>query len=172
MVFEQIIQSMVEMQIFRFFFPWLLVLAVSYGVLEKYHFISEDEFVNGSISLAIAFMAGGGAYLFIPAGLLTNVVAAATFAIFAVIGLMIVLGVAGYDLEKLQENDRSMPLVLGAAIFSVALLSIIASFFDLGQFIPEIENWHRFFEQFIMPILILGLILGIVVLTARPSDAE
>ncbi|MFQ3307845.1 MAG: hypothetical protein ACI977_000056 [Candidatus Nanohaloarchaea archaeon] len=172
MAFESIIQSMVEMQVFRFFFPWLLVLAVSYGVLEKYHFISEDEFVNGSISLAIAFMAGGGAYLFIPAGLLTNVVAATTFAIFAVIGLMIVLGVAGYDLEKLQENDRSMPLLLGAGIFSVALLSIIASFFDLSQFIPQIENWERFFEEFVMPILVLGLILGVVALTARSSSEE
>lgn len=172
MVFEAVIQAMVEMQIFRFFFPWLLVLSVGYGVLEKYNFISDDEFVNGSIALAIAFMAGGGAYLFIPAGLLTNVVAATTFAIFAVIGLMIVLGVAGYDLNQLQENDRSMPLLLGAGIFTVALLSIIASFFDLSRFIPQIENWGMIFEQYVMPILVLGLILGIVVMTASPSSGE
>lgn len=170
MVFETIIETMVEMQIFRFFFPWLLVLAVSYGVLEKYNFISEDEFVNGSISLAIAFMAGGGAYLFIPAGLLTNVVAAATFGIFAVIGLMIVLGVAGYDLENLQDNDRSLPLILGAGIFVVALMAIISSFFDLTSFIPQIDNWQAIFEEVIMPILILGMIVALVAVTAGNSD--
>ncbi len=170
MVFEQIIQTMAEMQIFRFFFPWLLVLAVSYGVLEKYHFISEDEFVNGSISLAIAFMAGGGAYMFIPAGLLTNVVAAATFGIFAVIGLMIVLGVAGYDLENLQDNDRSLPLILGAGIFVVALLAIISNFFGIPNIIPDIENWSKIFEEVVMPILILLMIVALVALTAGQSE--
>lgn len=170
MVFETLIQTMAEMQLFRFFFPWLLVLAVSYGVLEKYNFVSDDEFVNGSISLAIAFMAGGGAYMFIPAGLLTNIVGAATFAIFAVIGLMIILGVAGYDVSQLQEDSRSMPILLGATIFLVALLSIVASFFDLSLLIPDIENWERFFEQFVMPILILALILGMVLFTARSSE--
>lgn len=170
MVFEQIIQTMAEMQIFRFFFPWLLVLAVSYGALEKYQFISEDEFVNGSISLAIAFMAGGGAYMFIPAGLLTNVVAAATFAIFAVIGLMIVLGVAGYDLENLQDNDRSLPLVLGAGIFVVALLAIVANFFGIPNIIPDIDNWNRVFEEIVMPILILLMIVALVAMTAGQSD--
>lgn len=168
MVFETIIETMVEMQIFRFFFPWLLVLAVSYGVLEKYNFVSEDEFVNGSIALAIAFMAGGGAYLFIPAGLLTNVVAAATFGIFAVIGLMIVLGVAGYDLENLQDNDRSLPIMLGAGIFVVALMAIISSFFDIP--IPQIENWNLIFEEVIMPILILGMIIALVAVTAGSSE--
>lgn len=170
MVFETIIQTMVEMQVFRFFFPWLLVLAVSYGVLEKYKFISEEEFVNGSIALAIAFMAGGGAYLFIPAGLLTNVVAAATFGIFAVIGLMIVLGVAGYDLENLQDNDRSLPLILGAGIFVVALLAIITSFFEIPLIIPQIDNWGVIFEEFIMPILILGMIVALVAVTAGSSE--
>lgn len=170
MVFETIIETMVEMQIFRFFFPWLLVLAVSYGVLEKYNFVSEDEFVNGSISLAIAFMAGGGAYLFIPAGLLTNVVAAATFGIFAVIGLMIILGVAGYDLENLQDNDRSLPLILGAGIFVVALMAIISSFFNIPSLIPEIENWGQIFEEVIMPILILGMIIALVAVTAGNSE--
>lgn len=170
MVFETIIQSMVEMQVFRFFFPWLLVLAVSYGSLEKYNFISEDEMVNGTVALAIAFMAGGGAYLFIPAGLLTNVVAAATFAIFAVIGLMIVLGVAGYDLENLQDDERSLPLLLGAGIFVVALLSIIASFFEFGVIMPEIDNWERVFEEMIMPLLILGMIVALVAVTAGSSD--
>lgn len=169
MVFETLIQTMAEMQIFRFFFPWLLVLAVSYGVLEKYNFVSDDEFVNGSISLAIAFMAGGGAYMFIPAGLLTTIVGAATFAIFAVIGLMIILGVAGYDVSQLQEDSRSLPILLGASIFLVALLSIVASFFDLYQLIPTIENWERFFEQFVMPIFILALILGLVIVTSNSS---
>lgn len=170
MVFETIIESMVEMQIFRFFFPWLLVLAVTYGVLEKYNFISEDEFVNGSIALAIAFMAGGGAYMFLPAGLLTNVVAAATFAIFAVIGLMIVLGVAGYDLENLQDDDRSLPLLLGAGIFVVALLAIISSFIGIPNILPEINNWDRVFEEMIMPILILVMIVALVAVTAGSSD--
>ncbi len=166
MVFEQIIQTMTEMQLFQFFFPWLLVLAVSYGVLEKYQFITEDEFVNGSIALAIAFMAGGGAYMFIPAGLLTNVVAAATFGIFAVIGLMIVLGVAGYDLENLQDNDRSLPLILGAGIFIVALLAIISNFFGIPNIIPDIENWSKVFEEIVMPILILLMIVALVAMTA------
>jgi len=170
MVFEQIIQSMADMQLFQFFFPWLLVLAVSYGVLEKYHFVSEDEFVNGSISLAIAFMAGGGAYMFIPAGLLTNVVAAATFGIFAVIGLMIVLGVAGYDLENLQDNDRSLPIILGAGIFVVALLAIISSFFNIPNIIPQIDNWGQIFEEVVMPILILLMIVALVAVTAGSSE--
>lgn len=165
MAFEVIVETMVEMTVFQLFFPWLVVLAVTYGALTKYEFISEDESVNGVLALGIAFMAVGGSFLFIPEGLLSHVVAALTFTIFAVIGLMIVLAIAGYDLSQLTEEKRSLPYLLGVALFIISLLAIIPGYLPVDEALPEIENPEQFFEDFVLPVLILLFLLAVVAMT-------
>jgi len=172
MAFEVIVETMMEMTVFQLFFPWLVVLAVTYGVLENYKVISDDDSVNGVIALAIAFMAVGGSYLFIPAGFLSHVVAALTFTIFAVIGLMIVMAIAGYDLSELSEDQRSLPYVLGVSIFLIGLIAILPGYLPVGDVLPsiEIEDPQQFFDDFVLPIAILFFLLAIVGMTLLMGD--
>lgn len=170
MAFEIIVETMMEMTIFQLFFPWLLVLAITYGALEKYQVISEDTSVNGVIALAIAFMAVAGSYLFIPEGLLSHVIAALTFTIFAIISLLIVMAVAGFDLEKLTEDRKSLPLLLGVGIFLISLFALVPGYLPVGDLVDLLTI--ELFEEVILPILILALIFGVVAITVLADSSE
>jgi len=166
MAFEQIVEIMAEMGVFQLFFPWLLVLAITFGVLEKYNIFSEDAQVNGTIALAVAFISIGGAYFFIPQGLMTSFAAALTFSIFGILGLMILLGVAGYDLSDAMD-ESSLPV--GGAII-LGILSFIGAFVfqaDLGGLLGGVENT---FQEAVMPILILVFLLLVVATVGGSSD--
>lgn len=165
MAFETIVETMMEMTLFQLFFPWLLVLAITYGVLQQYDLFGDEDSIDAIISLSVAFMTVGGAYLFIPEGMLSHVAAVMTFAVFAVLGLVIVLAVAGYDISQLSENDRSLPLILGIGIFLAGLLSVILTYFEIPDIIPEIQDTQFFYEEVILPIAILVFIIAIVAMT-------
>lgn len=164
--FENVVGMMAQMDVFRLFFPWLLILAIVYGVLEKYQMFSEDEQVNGVIALAFSFVTVGGTYLFIPAGTLTSLAAGLTFSVFAILGLMILLAVSGYDLSEGFEED-SLPVgmailfailtILGAFFFNVDVLGLLGG----NQSLPTTEV----FNEIVMPILMLIFIIIIVALT-------
>ncbi len=164
--FGDVVRLLAEMDIIQLFFPWLLILAVTYGVLEKYNVFSEDAQVNGVIALAVAFVSIGGVLLYLPAGILTNFAAALTFSVFGLLGLMILLAVAGYDVgEAMGEGD----LPVGAAIV-LALLSFLGAFFftvDLGNLLGGVQNT---FDEVVMPILVLVFLLLVVSATVGSSD--
>ncbi len=162
MAFEQIVLMMADMDVFQLFFPWLLVLAVTYGVLEKYKVISEDEQVNGVISLAVAFLAIGGAYFFLPPGIMTNLAAALTFGVFGFLGLMILMAVAGIDIAE-DEKTESIRLWSAVAIAAIVFIGAFVTQADLGAFLGDIEDtW----QEVVMPVLILLFLLIIVAITA------
>lgn len=175
MAFEIIVETMVEMTAFQVFFPWLLVLAISYGVLDQYETVSSDDSVNAVIALAISFMAIGGSFLFIPEGMLTQLVAGLTLGLFAVLGLLIVMGTAGFDLSELSEDDRSLPLIAGVSIFGLTLLAVTFGYTDVHNivwdaFIESIDDPYVFFEEIVMPVLILAFMFGVVAFTLMGSN--
>lgn len=154
--FEIIVQTMTEMG-FRLFLPWLLVLSVTYGLLEKYQVVSEETQVNGSIALAMAFLAIIGVNNFAPAGIFTNFAAAITFGLFGLLGFMVLVAMAGYDIEKYAEGGA--PRWFAVAIFVVSFVTVVVLYVDISNLIPETQN---VFENIIMPILILIFFLLIV----------
>lgn len=154
--FEIIVQTMTEMG-FRLFLPWLLVLSVTYGLLEKYQVVSEETQVNGSIALAMAFLAIIGVNQYAPVGIFTNFAAAITFGLFGLLGFMVLVAMAGYDLEKYAEGGT--PRYFAVTIFVVAFITTVVLYVDISSIISEGQN---VFEDIIMPILILIFFLLIV----------
>ncbi|MFB6241968.1 MAG: hypothetical protein ABEJ36_04150 [Candidatus Nanosalina sp.] len=147
--FNLIVQTMVEMG-FRLFLPWLLVLSVTYGLLEKYNLFSDETQVNGSIALAMAFLTIIGVNQYAPAGIFTNFAAAISFGLFGLLGLMVLIAVTGYDLENYAE--KGSPRLFAIAIFVVSFVTIIVTYIDIGQLVAE---GATVFEDVILPILIL-----------------
>lgn len=167
MAFEIIVETMADMGVFQLFFPWLLVLATSYGVLDQSEVISDDEMVNGLTALSIAFFAIGGAWLFYPAGLLTHLAAVFTFGIFGIIGLVVLMGVAGFDLEQLKEDKSGFPLIVAILVFIIGFLGVIVTQLDLSFLAPA--DGGSPFEEVVMPILVL-IFLALVILGVTGSE--
>ncbi len=163
--FATIVETMAEMDVFQLFFPWLLVVAITYGVLEKYNVFSEDASVNGTIAFSVAFFAIGGAHFFLPPGIMTSFAASLTFSVFGILGLMIMAAVAGIDIEDMADNSRLLPTLIGI-LFLLSFIGAFAFQADLETLLGGIENT---FQEVVMPILILVFLLGIVAITARGS---
>ena len=159
--FEIIVQTMTEMG-FRLFLPWLLVLSVTYGLLEKYEVVSGETQVNGSIALAMAFLTIIGVNQFAPAGIFTNFAAAITFGLFGLLGLMVLVAMAGYDIENYA--DGGTPRYFAVAIFVVSFVTVVVTYIDISNLISESQN---VFENIILPILILIFFLLLVQQTTK-----
>ena len=147
--FEIIIQTMTDMG-FRLFLPWLLVLAITYGLLEQYEIISSETQVNGSIALAMAFFTILGVNQYAPAGIFTNFAAAIAFGLFGLLGLMILIAVTGYDMSQFAE--KGTPRYFAYTIFIVSFITIVVTYVDIGNVVGEGANA---FNDVILPILIL-----------------
>lgn len=169
-LFGNIVQSMAGMNLFHLFFPWLLVLAVTYGVLTKYEVISEDESINGIISLSAAFLTIGGAAMFIPEGAYTQLVGLISFGIMALIGVLILMAVAGYDISQLAEMDRSPLLAFAIGIGAVSITVVILTNVDLTPLLNLFSGVSIDFDS-IVPVLILVFML-LVVVFATPGSSE
>lgn len=159
--FEIIVTTMAEMG-FRLFLPWLLVLSVTYGLLEKYEIVSGETQVNGSIALTMAFLTIIGVNQFAPAGIFTNFAAAIAFGLFGILGFMVLVAMAGFDLEKYQ--DGGTPKWFAYTIFVVVFVTVVVTYIDIGTIVGEGANA---FEDVILPILILIFFILIVRQTAR-----
>jgi len=168
--FEQIILTMQQMDVFQLFFPWLLVAAVTYGALQKYEVFEEDT-VTGTVALSIAFISMAGLYIFVPATMFANFGAALAFIIFGLLGLIIILSMAGIDMEQFHEIGDTP--IEGNIVAGVGLLLVIVAFVgvflnqvDIGQVIGGFEFGS---DQF-MQILTLIFLLLVVKFTTDSSS--
>jgi hypothetical protein len=171
MVFETIVETMMQMDVFQLFFPWLLVLAVTYGALDKYDWFEEDT-INATVAVAVSFIAIGGLYLFVPAGLFSHFAAAIAFTAFGIIGLMILMAIAGVDLNELDKDSPIAKAAMGiGAIAFIGVLIIQFQFdFPIDSLIQVFEG--ESFDEVVMPILTLVFLLGIVALITKDSSGE
>lgn len=161
--FESIAATMADMGVFGFFFPWLLTLAVSYGILDQYEVVSSDDTVNGVTALSIAFFVIGAAYTTLGTGVFLEFAGALAFGIFGIIGFVILLGVSGYDLEDLQEAEGSLPYVAAILIFIVAfggtLLTQTEFFAGVGELIRGSGQGSEIFSQFLVLLFLTVVII-------------
>lgn len=171
MVFETIVETMIEMSLFELFFPWLLTLAVTFGVLDKYDYF-EEESVNAVVALAVSFIAIGGAHLFLPASLFPHFAAAIAFGAFGLIGLLILMALAGYDLNDMDSDGPLAKMVLPIGL--VVLAGVIFVQFQFS-FITDLLQLFQgeSFDEVVMPILTMLFLLGIVgAITQGAGDSE
>lgn len=153
---------------FNLFLPWLIILAITYGALEKYEFVSDETQVNGAIAIAFAFLVILGVYQFAPPGIFTNFAAAVAFGAFALVGFMILLTTAGYDVTEFSEEKWSLPFIIAVVIFLVSFIAIVATYIDIGGLLGEDLDG---FNDVVMPILILVFFI-IVIGQTTSGDGE
>lgn len=166
--FENLIQTMAGLDIFQLFFPWLFVLAVSFGLLEKHGVFSDDSSVNGVISLAFAFLTIGGLAMFVPAGMFTHFAAALGFGLFAIIGFLILLAASGMNLEENLGSQNDIPTIGALVITIVSLIAVVGYYLDIESILGMASTGNAF-DEVVMPILILIFLLLIVGSTAGDS---
>ncbi|MFQ3274988.1 MAG: hypothetical protein ACI9LV_000065 [Candidatus Nanohaloarchaea archaeon] len=169
--FETIVETMMQMDVFQLFFPWLLVLAVTYGALDKYDWFEEDT-INATVAVAVAFISIGGLYLFVPAGLFPHFAAAVAFTAFGIIGLMVLLAIAGVDLNELDKDSPIAKTVMGVG--AVAFIGVLIIQFQLDFPIESLIQLFEgeSFDQVVMPILTLVFLLGVIVAITKGESGE
>ncbi|AOV95382.1 hypothetical protein AQV86_05700 [Nanohaloarchaea archaeon SG9] len=159
--FDQILTIMWDMGL-NLFFPWLVILAVTYGLLNKYEVISEEDGVNGAIAIGVAFLGVLG--LSGTSGIFTSFAAAITFGVFGVLGLMVLMAVAGYDITEHAEDSTSGFAVFAALIGLISFMAVVFNFVDFQQWIPSDAS---VFQDAIMPVLILVFLFLVIAVTVR-----
>lgn len=147
---------------FRLFLPWLLVLSVTYGLLEKYQVVSDETQVNGSVALAMAFLAMIGISQYAPPGIFANFAAAVTFGLFGLLGFMVLVAMSGYDIQNYA--DGGTPRYFAVTIFVVSFVTVIVTYIDISSIINQSQN---VFEDIILPILVLIFFLLVVQQTTK-----
>jgi hypothetical protein len=168
--FEAIAQTMAEMGIFEYFFPWLLTLAISYGILDQYEVISEDDTVNGVTALSIAFFVIGAAYMTLGAGVFVEFAGALAFGIFGVIGFIILLGVSGVDLSEYDELEGNLPAVAAILIFLMAFGGTLLTQTQLFASLGPIFSGSSGGSDILMQFLVLLFLLLVIIFVARSDD--
>jgi hypothetical protein len=158
-VFQTVLQTMYEMGM-NLFLPWLLILSVTYGILDKYNVLSDDPQVNGVISLSFAFISVLGVNQFAPAGMWTQFAANISFGVFGLLAMLILMAVAGYDVSDLAGDRWSLPVIFGGVIAIVSFIGILISYGDSGAIVEG-----NLFDEVVMPILTLIFVLLLVYFT-------
>ena len=167
--FEQVVKTMIEMDVFQLFFPWMLVFAVTYGVLKKYDFF-DDESITGVVALSVSFISIGGIYLVIPQGLFTSFAAALAFAVFGLLGLIIMLSLAGVDISEWESPMDETPAKLGMSMIIIAFIGVLVYNVDILGLLGASSSTQSF-QEVVMPIIIL-IFLGLMVgATVRGGDS-
>ncbi len=159
--FDQILQVMWDMGL-NLFFPWLVILAVMYGLLNKYEVISEEEGVNGAIAIGIAFLGVLG--ISGTSGLFTSFAAAITFGIFGVLGIMVLLATAGYDITEHAEDSTSTFAIFAGLIGFIAFITVALNYINFQEWIPSTGD---VFQEAILPVLVLAFLFLVIAVTVR-----
>lgn len=165
--FESVVQTMAGMDVFQLFFPWLFVLAVTYGLLEKHGVFSEDSTVNGVIALSLSFLTIGGAAMFVPAGMFTHFAAALAFGLFAIIGFLILLAASGMDVSDLGD-EGDLPTIGALVITIVSFIGVVGYYLDIESILGGVSGGNVF-DEIVMPVLVLIFLLIVVTSVANSS---
>ncbi|MFB6147519.1 MAG: hypothetical protein ABEJ66_01410, partial [Candidatus Nanohaloarchaea archaeon] len=108
------------------------------------------------------FFAVGGVYYFLPQGILTSLAAGLTFSIFGLLGLMLLLGVSGYDISQEMETGN-LPVILAIVLAILAFLGAFAFQADISALLGGGGGGGGdALQDVVMPILVLIFILLVV----------
>ena len=159
------ITFMSQTDIIHLFFPWLLLLAFTFGMLQKYEFF-EDEAVTGAIALSSSFLAIAGIYFFLPENIFANFGGILAFAAFGVLGFLIVMAIAGIDISEMEGRIGKIPLAVGLGILGIGLLAMAAGAFPVEEVVREVNIDANLVDDVLMPIILLVFIIAIVAVSS------
>ena len=159
--FETIVQVMMDMNVFQLFFPWLLVLAITYGALNKYD-VFEDEGVNGIVALSLAFLTIAGIYVYAPAGIFINFAVVIAFSIFALLGMVMLLTIAGVDLSEWEDPSDELPAKIGITLIIVGIVGVLWIYLPIADWLNATRTGPALFNDVVMPVLVLVFLFLVI----------
>ena len=154
--------AMNEWGFFDFLFPWLLVLAITYGILQTKQIISSEISVNGVISVVIAFFV---AYM-IKGEYLTNFLGVFSVMLLVVLAGLIMAGLAGVNVSDLNATWFKY------GFLGIGLLAGIVAFLSSGGlgFISMDIDFSRIFNSEVFSVLlVLGIMIGAIYVIVKKS---
>lgn len=125
--FETLIQNLQDIYFFSYFMPFVFVLAVTYGIISKLE-LFEDDVVDGTVSIVVAFLAMLGVYTMNLADYMVYFFGALSVSLVAILGFVIVLGMFGLDVTELEFNKTWVGL--SAAIVLSILIMMVNKFVE------------------------------------------
>lgn len=134
-VFESLIDNLRALGFFDFFLPFVFVMAVVYGVLQKAE-VFEDETVDATVAIVSAFLSILGIRTFVDPSFFSQFFGLVVIALLIVLGFVVILGMMGVDVTDVM-NDTSQTQRAGAgvaAFFVLVLLGMIAAAEDWLNF--------------------------------------
>lgn len=119
--FELLIQNLQNVGFFKFFLPWALILAVTYGILRKIE-LFDDEAVDATVSIVFSFLALFGVYSIIPLSFFAQTFGILTIILVFILSLVIALGAGGVDVTEMDDEHRwKLVTGFGFVVLSIAL---------------------------------------------------
>ncbi|MCX6818701.1 MAG: hypothetical protein NT129_01740, partial [Candidatus Aenigmarchaeota archaeon] len=114
-----------QMGFFGFLLPWLLMFAVTYGLLLKSKALGEDHKIIGVVSLVTAFFVIGFGGIAL-GNFFQNIFGIASMLIAGILVIVLFVSMAGGNITKFMEGKSIIALiiVIGIIVFAVALGSI------------------------------------------------
>ncbi len=159
--FGDLFEFMKRLDMFDFFFPWLLFTALIYGVLQNRKYISDEASVNGAIALSVAFLIsyfGRGMFM------------ANVFWIFSIFILIFLLGslisaLVGVNItDILKEKTWIVYIGIGLAFISVIAALIVTE--NYGYFGLDKLSFYGL-NEIISIIVVIGGLIGIFYLLVK-----
>lgn len=161
-VFEELIMNLQGLGFFRYFMPFLLMMAVTYGILQRAE-LFEDETVDGVVAAVVSFMSIVGIYTFVGGAFFTQFFGVVTIAIFVLIGYVIILGTMGVDVTEVANLDDAQKK--RTAWYGGGVLALVGLLFmhyldivDGGQLLGS--------DEFLTFLVILGMYIVISKITS------
>lgn len=155
--FEMLFQNLQAIGFFEFALPILFFMAVFYGLLQKTETISDDDAVNGTAAVALAFLTTLGIYTVIPFSFFPQFFAALSVLVVLVLGAAILMGMVGVDIGGELESDRAQLLaVVGVILLLVIVVPPLLGNIGLGVSLTE---QHANFILTLATIAVIGYII-------------
>lgn len=165
MVFEKVVQKLIEIGVYDYLLPFILVTALTYALLRKIKVLGESAFVNGVVALSIGFM-----FFAVPQIMGVSVakplIGFFSQGVVALVVLMIGFLIAGFFypniFEKMAEGAKGGGMIWWFVIFAV-LLAIFSGLFNfiISPMMKLIGSGKDIFIGIFFLLVFIGILAAI-----------
>lgn len=156
--FELLFANLEQIGFFEFVLPLVLFMAIFYGLLRKTEVLGDDEAVQGAAALSMAFLTTFGIYTFIPFQYFPMFFGALSVLIILILGMMILVGMAGFEVGGGAVDARSQRYMV-AGVILITIIALPAVFSIAGEGV-QITEQHANFVLTLALIAVLGYIIS------------
>lgn len=155
--FELLFQNLEQIGFFEFVLPLILFMAIFFGILRKTEVLGDDEAVQGAAAVALAFLTTFGIYVFIPFSFFPQFFGALSILIVLILGMMIIMGMAGFDVSGGVDAKSQRYMVAGVILIVIIAFPALFTFAGTDYAISE---QHANFVLTLALIAVIGYIIS------------